>query len=80
MTFTGTDVDLPRLADCAFGVTAGPAERPVAARLVDDLGGRVVWVDEQQPDSVPRGAGAWRQPPRDSGFGGDGAVARGRLR
>ena len=27
MTFTGTDVDLPRLADCAFGVTAGPAER-----------------------------------------------------
>jgi len=47
MTFTGTDVDLPRLADCAFGVTAGPAERRIAQRLVDDLGGRVVWVDEQ---------------------------------
>jgi len=46
MTFTGTDVDLPRLADCAFGVTAAPAERLVAAQLVEDLSGRVVWVDE----------------------------------
>ena len=48
MTFTGTDVDLPRLADCAFGVTAGPGRTLVSRnRLVDDLGGRVVWVDEQ---------------------------------
>ena len=47
MTFTGTDLDLPRLADCAFGVTAAAAERPVAARLVDDLRGRIVWIDEE---------------------------------
>jgi predicted short-subunit dehydrogenase-like oxidoreductase (DUF2520 family) len=47
MTFTGTDLDLPRLADCAFGVTAGPAERATAQRLVGDLRGRVVWVAEE---------------------------------
>ena len=47
MTFTGTDLDLPRLADCAFGVTAAAAERPVAARLVDDFRGRIVWIDEE---------------------------------
>jgi predicted short-subunit dehydrogenase-like oxidoreductase (DUF2520 family) len=47
MTFTGTDLDLPRLADCAFGVTAAPAERPVAAQLVDDFRGRIVWIDEE---------------------------------
>src|SRR5690606_14228077 len=27
MTFTGTEVDLPRLAGCVFGVTVGEAER-----------------------------------------------------
>lgn len=47
MTFTGTDIDLPRLADCVFGVTAGPAERAFAERLVADLEGRVVWVAEE---------------------------------
>jgi len=47
MTFTGTDVDLERLAGCTFGVTAEPAERAVAESLADDLGGRVVWVAEQ---------------------------------
>jgi predicted short-subunit dehydrogenase-like oxidoreductase (DUF2520 family) len=46
MTFTGTDIDLDRLADCAFGVTAEPAERPVAEHLVAQLGGRVNWVAE----------------------------------
>jgi predicted short-subunit dehydrogenase-like oxidoreductase (DUF2520 family) len=46
MTFTGTEVDLPRLSGCVFGVTAQDAERPVAERLVADLGGTVVWVDE----------------------------------
>ena len=30
MTFTGTAVDLPRLAGCVFGVTAGDGRRPVA--------------------------------------------------
>jgi predicted short-subunit dehydrogenase-like oxidoreductase (DUF2520 family) len=46
MTFTGTEVDLPRLSGCVFGVTAQDAERPVAERLVADLGGIVMWVDE----------------------------------
>jgi predicted short-subunit dehydrogenase-like oxidoreductase (DUF2520 family) len=48
MTFTGTTVDLPRLDGCVFGVTAGDAEREVAARLVADLGGRPMWVAEER--------------------------------
>jgi predicted short-subunit dehydrogenase-like oxidoreductase (DUF2520 family) len=46
MTFTGTDRDLERLADCAFGVTADDPQREVARGLVEDLRGLVVWVDE----------------------------------
>jgi predicted short-subunit dehydrogenase-like oxidoreductase (DUF2520 family) len=46
MTFTGTDLDLGHLPDCTYGVTADASERPVAQALVDDLRGRVVWVDE----------------------------------
>jgi predicted short-subunit dehydrogenase-like oxidoreductase (DUF2520 family) len=46
MTFTGTAIDLDRLGQCVFGVTAGPAERPFAERLVADLGGEVMWVEE----------------------------------
>jgi predicted short-subunit dehydrogenase-like oxidoreductase (DUF2520 family) len=46
MTFTGTDVDVPRLQGCVFGVTAADAERALAERLVADLGGSVMWVDE----------------------------------
>jgi predicted short-subunit dehydrogenase-like oxidoreductase (DUF2520 family) len=46
MTFTGTEVDLPRLSGCVYGVTAHDAERPVAERLVADLRGVVMWVDE----------------------------------
>jgi predicted short-subunit dehydrogenase-like oxidoreductase (DUF2520 family) len=47
MTFTGTAVDLPRLAGCVFGVTAGDDERGAAAALVADLGGRCTWVAEE---------------------------------
>ncbi len=47
MTFTGTAIDLERLGHCVFGVTAGPAERPLAEALVADLGGEVMWVEEQ---------------------------------
>ncbi|MEZ5093196.1 Rossmann-like and DUF2520 domain-containing protein [Nocardioides sp.] len=47
MTFTGTDVDLPRLPGCTFGVTVGAAERAMAERLVADLGGRCMWVPEE---------------------------------
>ena len=48
MTFTGTAVDLPRLRDAIFGVTAGEAERAVTEQLVADLGGRSMWVAEDK--------------------------------
>jgi predicted short-subunit dehydrogenase-like oxidoreductase (DUF2520 family) len=44
MTFTGTEVDLGRT--CAFGLTARPAERPLAEALVAELGGTPEWIDE----------------------------------
>jgi predicted short-subunit dehydrogenase-like oxidoreductase (DUF2520 family) len=48
MTFTGTALDLERLDEgCVFGLTAGPDERGFAERLVDDLGGRPIWVPEE---------------------------------
>jgi predicted short-subunit dehydrogenase-like oxidoreductase (DUF2520 family) len=47
MTFTGTAKDLERLAvGVSFGVTAAPELRPLATRLVADLGGSVEWIDE----------------------------------
>jgi predicted short-subunit dehydrogenase-like oxidoreductase (DUF2520 family) len=48
MTFTGTDVDLPRLTGCVFGVTAGDGDRELAEALVADLGGRPMWVPEDR--------------------------------
>ena len=48
MTFTGTAIDLPRLAGCVFGVTVEDDERPLADRLVTDLGGRQVRVPEER--------------------------------
>lgn len=48
MTFTGTDVDLPRLVGCVFGVTAQEAGQPLAEQLVADLGGRISWVPEER--------------------------------
>ena len=50
MTFTGTTVDLERLAadgGCVYGLTADPAERDLVAGLVADLGGRATWVPEE---------------------------------
>lgn len=47
MTFTGTTVDLARLADCPFGVTSADAVRPVAEALVVEMGGEPVWVPEE---------------------------------
>jgi predicted short-subunit dehydrogenase-like oxidoreductase (DUF2520 family) len=44
MTFTGTSIDLDRLADCPFGVTAPPEFRPVAEALVLEIGGDPVWI------------------------------------
>jgi predicted short-subunit dehydrogenase-like oxidoreductase (DUF2520 family) len=48
MTFTGTEVDLPRLAGCVFGVCAAEAERELTEHLVAELGGRAVWVPEDR--------------------------------
>jgi predicted short-subunit dehydrogenase-like oxidoreductase (DUF2520 family) len=47
MTFTGTALDLDRLDDCVFGVTAGPPEQVWAERVVAELGGSVMWVPEE---------------------------------
>ncbi len=46
MTFTGTDIDLERLAGCVFGITCGPAERSAVEQLVGDLSARSMWLDE----------------------------------
>ncbi|TIC79398.1 DUF2520 domain-containing protein [Nocardioides sp. GY 10127] len=48
LTFTGTEVDLDRLAGCVVGLTAAPAEREVLEGLVADLGGRPTWVPEER--------------------------------
>jgi predicted short-subunit dehydrogenase-like oxidoreductase (DUF2520 family) len=47
MTFTGTSVDLARLAGCPFGVTAPDELRPVAEALVVEMGGEPEWIPEQ---------------------------------
>jgi predicted short-subunit dehydrogenase-like oxidoreductase (DUF2520 family) len=48
MTFTGTEIDLDRLAGCVFGMTAGDAEREYAEGLVADLRGIPLWVPESK--------------------------------
>ena len=47
MTFTGTSMDLLRLADCCFGITAPEALRAVAEALVLEMGAEPVWIQEQ---------------------------------
>ncbi len=46
MTFTGTSVDLARLAGCSFGVTSPAPLRPIAEALVVEMGGEPQWVEE----------------------------------
>ncbi|RUL94134.1 DUF2520 domain-containing protein [Verrucosispora sp. FIM060022] len=46
MTFTGTPDDLSRLSGISYGVTAPAELRPLAARLVADLGGVPEWIGE----------------------------------
>jgi len=46
MTFTGTPVDLARLADCPFGVTTVEKYRPVGEALVVEMGGVPEWIPE----------------------------------
>jgi predicted short-subunit dehydrogenase-like oxidoreductase (DUF2520 family) len=48
MTFTGTAVDLDRLAGCVFGVTASETSRTLAEQLVDDVGATLMWVPEDR--------------------------------
>jgi len=47
MTFTGTSMDLDRLADCCFGITAPAGLRAVAEALVLEMGAEPVWIEEQ---------------------------------
>ncbi|MEU6113593.1 DUF2520 domain-containing protein [Streptomyces sp. NPDC047117] len=46
MTFTGTSVDVQRLAGCSFGVTAPEQLRMAAEALVIEMGGEPEWIDE----------------------------------
>ncbi len=47
MTFSGTSLDLTRLTDCCFGVTAPGPVLPVAQALVVEMGAEPVVVPEQ---------------------------------
>ncbi len=53
MTFTGTAADLDRLPGVSFGVTAPPALKAVATRLVADLGGASSKAGRLAADSAP---------------------------
>ncbi len=46
MTFTGTHVDVQRLAGCSFGVTAPGELRLAAEALVIEMGGEPEWIEE----------------------------------
>ena len=46
MTFTGTSLDLTRLQDCPFAVTAPAPVLPIAQALVVEIGGEPVVVEE----------------------------------
>ncbi|MGX2996507.1 Rossmann-like and DUF2520 domain-containing protein [Streptomyces sp. JNUCC 64] len=47
MTFTGTPVDVQRLAGCSFGVTAPEELRLAAEALVIEMGGEPEWIEEE---------------------------------
>jgi predicted short-subunit dehydrogenase-like oxidoreductase (DUF2520 family) len=46
MTFSGTPVDVQRLAGCSFGVTAPGELRLAAEALVIEMGGEPEWIEE----------------------------------
>jgi predicted short-subunit dehydrogenase-like oxidoreductase (DUF2520 family) len=46
MTFTGLTLDLARLPDCCFGVSADPAMLPIAQALVVEMGAEPVVIAE----------------------------------
>lgn len=47
MTFTGMSLDLKRLPDCAFGITAPAVVLPVAQALVVEMGAEPVVIEEE---------------------------------
>jgi predicted short-subunit dehydrogenase-like oxidoreductase (DUF2520 family) len=47
MTFTGMSLDLTRLTDCAFGVTAPRTVLPIAQALVVEMGAEPIVIEEQ---------------------------------
>ncbi|HEX5567503.1 MAG TPA: DUF2520 domain-containing protein [Streptomyces sp.] len=47
MTFTGTPVDVQRLAGCSFGITAPEELRLAAEALVIEMGGEPEWIAEE---------------------------------
>jgi predicted short-subunit dehydrogenase-like oxidoreductase (DUF2520 family) len=47
MTFTGTEVDLQRLAGASWGVTSDEVLRPVAETLVLEMGSEPSWIAEE---------------------------------
>jgi predicted short-subunit dehydrogenase-like oxidoreductase (DUF2520 family) len=47
MTFTGTSMDVLRLTDCCFGITAPQPLRAVAEALVVEMGAEPVWIEER---------------------------------
>jgi predicted short-subunit dehydrogenase-like oxidoreductase (DUF2520 family) len=55
MTFTGTAMDLTRLADACFGITAPEAVRPVAEALVVEMGAEPVWIAEEDRERYHAG-------------------------
>ncbi|UED85618.1 Rossmann-like and DUF2520 domain-containing protein [Streptomyces profundus] len=46
LTFTGSPVDVQRLAGCSFGVTAPAELRMAAEALVIEMGGEPEWIEE----------------------------------
>ena len=48
MSFTGTSLDLIRLEECPFGVTAPAELRSAAEALVIEIGGDPIWVPEDK--------------------------------
>jgi len=55
MTFTGTHVDLDRLAGSTMALTTDPGSRELGERLVAELGGRLTWVRDEQRSTYHAG-------------------------
>ena len=81
MTFTGTAVDLDRLAGCVFGLTAGDGRaRARRGASSPTSAAAPMWVPEEHAHALPRRSRARRQPPGHPGHPGDGAARRRRRR